>query len=227
MQNLVTVQQEKTESHINVQIGCTIVQIMGTLINPGYEKILTLFHSNKHAKIHVREIARRTGLYAHSVNRFLNQLEKKSILKSEKDGNLKKYSLRLTKETFLLLAYLDLQQFEKLPGIRKHAILYFLKELKEKPIIAFLFGSTAKNIFRSDSDIDILLIVNKPIDTEKAKNYADAQTGIKVNSIQITYHEFIQELKLKQEYVIQAAIETGYPLTNHIEYYEAILNESA
>ena len=37
--------------------------------------------------------------------------------------------------------------------------------------------------------------------------------------------EFLDELKLKNDRVVQSALNTGYPLTNHIMYYEAYYNE--
>ena len=66
---------------------------MITILKTGYSKILELFYKDKTAKLHLREIARRAKLHGPSVTRFLNALEKEHVLKSEKDGNLKKYSL--------------------------------------------------------------------------------------------------------------------------------------
>ena len=48
---------------------------MKTILKEGYEKILRLFYSQKDARIHLREIARRTKLNENSVFRFLKQLE--------------------------------------------------------------------------------------------------------------------------------------------------------
>ncbi|MBI5393470.1 hypothetical protein HZA96_06380 [Candidatus Woesearchaeota archaeon] len=55
--------------------------------------------------------------------------------------------------------------------------------------------------------------------------YAEAQTSIKISEFQLTYAEFTKERKLKQDNVIQAGIETGYPIYNQIFYYEVISNE--
>lgn len=196
---------------------------METLLKSGYEKIFRLFHENKLQKLHLREIARRTKLNGNSATRFLKKLENEKLLKSEKDGNLKKYSPLRNKKVFLLLSFFDVEKFEKLPFLRKNAINYFLDRLEEKPIIAILFGSTAKQLHQKNSDVDLFLIVNKRIETKEAENYVDAQTGIKISSFQIKYSDFLNELKMKKDNVLQSAINTGYPVLNPIKYYEEIL----
>lgn len=198
---------------------------METILKEGYEKILTLFYNDKSAKIHLREIARRTKLNENSTSRFLSSLEQNKLLFSKKDGNLKKYELKHNDLIYSIFTHFDLIRLNNLPSIRKNAILYFLQELKEKPIIAFLFGSTAKNTFSERSDVDLLLLVNKKIKTKEAENYADAQTAIRISCLQIPLKEFQQELKLKEDKVIQSALNTGYPLTNHIEFYRGVYNE--
>ena len=197
---------------------------MVTMINTGHSKILRLFYEDKKSSFHLREIARKTKLYPNSVTRFLNQLEKEDILTSQKDGNLKNYKIKKSEKLSNIFASFDIERLNKLPLARRRAINYFLDKLKEKPIIALLFGSTAKETFRKDSDIDLLLIVNRKIDVDTAKDYVDAQLGIKVNCFQITYEEFKKEIKLKEDKVIQSALNTGYPIFNQMLFYEVYLN---
>lgn len=198
---------------------------MITILNKGYEKILQLFYSNKSTKIHLREIARRTKLNENSVFRFLKDLEEGKYLVSTKDGNLKKYELLKNDKNYAILAYFDIMRLNNLSSLRRRAVLYFLEHLDEKPIVAFLFGSTAKNTYKEQSDIDLLLIVNRKIATKESESYVDAQTTMRISCAQITVKEFIKESKLKEDHVIQAAINTGYPVTNHIEYYRMLYYE--
>ena len=93
---------------------------------------------------------------------------------------------------------LDLEKFNKLPSIRRNAAKYFLDALPEKQVVALLFGSTAKGIYTKDSDMDMLLIVNRRIKTEEAEKQAEAQTAVKISPVQITYSNFARELKLKR-----------------------------
>jgi len=192
---------------------------MQQITNKGYWKILELFYKEKNKKIHLRDIARKTKMNENSASRFLKFLEKNGILKSEKDGNLKKYFIRKNNTVYSIFTLFDIEKFNKLPILRRHAIEFFLKHLEEKPVILLLFGSTAKETFANKSDIDVLLIVNKRIKTEKAQRYVEAQTGIRISCFQIDYTSFLKELKTQEDKVIGSAIETGYPLTNHIKFY--------
>lgn len=188
-------------------------------------KILKIFYENKTQKFHLREIARRAKLHEPSATKFLKELEKDSILKSEKDGNQKKYHLIFNFRTFGMFQIFDLERLNELPNIRKNAIKYFMKELKDKPISMLLFGSTAKKTFNADSDIDILLITNSKTDTKDAEKNTEALTGIKVSVFQIDLDSFSREIKLKEDPVIQSAISTGYPIHNNIYYYEVTSSE--
>jgi len=198
---------------------------MKTVLKEGYERIIRIFYSNKNIKMHLREIARKAKMNENSAFRFLKQLENEKILIPRKDGNLKKYEIVKNDITYYMLTYFDITNLNSLPSIRRNAIAYFMQGLDEKPIFAVLFGSTAKNTFSEDSDIDLLLIVNKRINTEKAEDYADSLTAIKIKCLQIKFNEFEKELKLKEDKVVQSALNTGYPITNHIEYYRMIYNE--
>ena len=198
---------------------------METLLKEGCWKILALFYNEKSAKIHLRGIAKKLNLNENSASIFLKRLEKEKLLVSKRQGNLKMYGIAKNDITYSIFAHFDVLKLNKLPSIRKNAIFYFLHALKEKPVIAILFGSTSKETYRENSDVDLLLVVNKKINTREAEKYADSQTAISVRPIQIGLSEFLDELKLKNDKVIQSAINTGYPVTNHMEYYRAVYHE--
>ncbi|MFT4311475.1 MAG: nucleotidyltransferase domain-containing protein [Candidatus Woesearchaeota archaeon] len=196
---------------------------MLTILRSGYGKVLKLFYENKLINLHLREIARRTNLHEPSVFRILKTLEKSNMLRVEKQGNIKKYYATKNKKTYLLYQAFDIEKYEELEKNRKKAIQVFLDALEEKPIFTILFGSTAKNNYKEESDIDILLVTNKKILLENALIETNSLTAKKISVFQITLKEFEKELKLKEDKLIQSAIKTGYPLTSHIEYYERTL----
>ncbi len=198
---------------------------MVTVLKPGLNKILYIFYKRRNEKIHLRELARETKMYGQGISRYLNELEKNKILKSEKVGNLKQYSLLHNQHVYAILTMFDVEKTQKLPLLRKNAINTYIKALPHPPIFAVVFGSTAKENFREDSDIDILIITHAKIDASKAEKEADALNAMKISTFQMTFDGFKKELKLKEDKVVQSALESGYPVLNHIYYYEVLQNE--
>jgi len=211
----------KNETYINVHLFTTIVHKMTTILNQGIYKVIKIFYKNQYKKIHLRELCRQTNMYGQSITRYLDELEKQRILKSEKEGNLKKYSLINNQEVYAILTMLDIEKLQKLPLLRKQAIQTYIKTLPKPPIFAIVFGSTAKETYKEESDVDILIVTQTKIDPRKAEKEADALNATKISTFQITYEDFLKEIKLKEDKVIQSALETGYPIINHIQYYEA------
>src|SRR3989344_5653369 len=169
---------------------------MTTIIKPGIERILKIFY-----------------------------IIDKINLKSKKEGNLKIYSWDKNNKVYSIKTLFDLERLEKLPFQRKEAIKGYIKMLPEKPVFVILFGSTAKNNFSKDSDIDILIVTNNKFSSKEAEKEVDTIYGIKMSTFQISYKEFIKELKLKEDKVVQSAILTGYPIFNNNYYYEVLDNE--
>jgi len=69
------------------------------------------------------------------------------------------------------------------------------------------------------------LVTNKKINVEYAEKETNALTAIKTSTFQILYKRFLTDLRMKEDKVVQSAINSGYPLVNHIQYYEALYNE--
>jgi predicted nucleotidyltransferase len=155
------------------------------------------------------------------VFRYLNELVKSHVLLEKKEGNLRKFEINKFEIPNIFPIY-DQEKFESLPLLRKNAINFYLKKSDKKPVFLILFGSTAKGTFKKDSDLDILEVVNEKFDEVKAKKFAEAQTGIKVQVFQLLLDDFIDELKLKNDKVVQSAIETGFPIFNNKFYYEVV-----
>jgi|GEM_PF-558646 predicted nucleotidyltransferase len=211
-------------NYLNVVTFTTIVVKMKTLINKVYWKIVEIFYLNKNKPVHLREISRKIKLDQSALTRHLNKLTNNKILECKKEGNMKKFCIS-PKNIHNIFPIYDKDKLESLPMLRKNAIELYIDKLEDKPVFILLFGSTAKKTFTDESDIDIIIICNKKIDTKKAKEYAEAQTGITISEFQIKYTEFKKEIKLKEDNVIQAGIETGFPVYNNQEYYKEFYNE--
>ncbi|MBU2639069.1 MAG: nucleotidyltransferase domain-containing protein, partial [Nanoarchaeota archaeon] len=139
-------------------------------------------------------------------------------------ANLKKFNVNKSQipEIFPLF---DNERIKNLPLLRKNSLKIYIDSLETKPIFIVLFGSTAKGGLRHDSDIDILEVFNAKTNTSSSAKYAESQTAIRIQAVQMTFKAFIEELKLKKEPVVQSAVETGFPVFNQKYYYEAVWNE--
>jgi len=196
---------------------------METIIKKPIYNILELFYENRNQPLHLRDIARKVNLNESSVSRHLNFLVKKEILKQKVDGNLKKFYLSTNQISNIFPIYDD-EKINSLPLLRKKTIKEYIQSLVKKPIFMIVFGSTAKGTFRSNSDLDILEVYPSKTDNKEIQKYIESQTGIKINSFQLTEKQFKIELITKQDKTIQSAINTSFPVFNQKYYWTLIYN---
>ena len=136
-------------------------------INQTTQKILALFTTDYHKTIHLREIARNIQTDKKAVGIHLNQLENHNILQSIQKGRNKEYHLNLDNPVtkhYLILAetYTTITYLEKNYIIKK-----LTSEIADKiDGTIILFGSYAKEEATDESDIDLLIITEKNINTE-------------------------------------------------------------
>ncbi len=190
--------------------------------------LLKYFH--EHRKGHVRQVKKAVKLSEHTLLKYLQSLEKRKILSSWKEGNLKIYEVNLESALVkVFFSYFDLERLETLEYKRGKAAKMFVEEVKNLkiPYFILLFGSTAKGNYTAKSDVDIIVVydvANKSIAEKinEIKKNIFAETGLKVNSIIMTLDEFLKEKENKQNYALQDAITSGYPVFGNQLYYEVI-----
>ncbi len=122
-------------------------------------KLLDVFLSLSDARFYIRELERKIKEEAKNVSRELKNLEALGLLISEKQGNLKYYSVN---ENFFLYPELKAIIFKTtgVQGILKEA----LKKLKGIET-AFIYGTYATGKESESSDVDIM-VIGKPDLTE-------------------------------------------------------------
>lgn len=190
----------------------------------GIWNILELFYKNKNRPLHLREISRQIKLGEGPVTRHLNYLLKTNVLRFKREANLKQFFInqKLVQRIFPLY---DMERFDAVPLLRKNAVKYYISELTKKPVFIIIFGSTAKGTVKEESDVDLLVVFNEKTDDNGAVKFAESQTGMQLSAIQMSLDKFKRELKLKEEPVIQSALETGFPVYNQQYFYEVIHDE--
>src|SRR3989344_224933 len=169
---------------------------MQTIIKPWIWKILKIFYSNRNKPVHLREIARLSGMNESTASLHLNNLVKDGILKHASEGNLKKFYVSKSHipEIFPLF---DQERLEKLPLLRKNAVKLYIKSLENTPVLLIIFGSTAKGTFKDESDLDLFEVFSKKNGAE-AKKLLRAQKGGGLKVLRMSEKDFLNELILKR-----------------------------
>ncbi len=146
-------------------------------------KLLDVFLSSPNARFYIRELERKIKEEAKNVSRELKNLEALGLLISEKQGNLKYYSIN---EKFLLYPELKAIIFKTtgVQGLLKDA-LERLKGIEA----AFIYGTYATGKESERSDVDIM-VIGKPDLTELNEMISDLEE--KLNR-EINYMCFDQE----------------------------------
>ncbi len=196
---------------------------MQTIIKPGMWKILKIFYSNKNKPVHLRQIARLSGMNESTASLHLKNLVKDGVMKHISEGNLKKFYVSKSHlpEIFPLF---DQERLEKLPLLRKNAIKLYIKSLENTPVLLIVFGSTAKGTFKDDSDLDLFEVFSIKKDA-KAKKLVEAQTGVHLQAFRMSEKDFLNELATKKDKVLQSALNTGFPVFNQKYFYDVVYHE--
>jgi predicted nucleotidyltransferase len=197
-----------------------------SLFGKGKEKILEAFYRTCGKELYFSEILRETKLTPNTTLKHLKNLAQLNfIIINKKIGNTF-YKLNSKNiQIYSLLAYFDYKRFNQLPYERKRAILEFLGKIRVRPLIALIFGSTAKGTFTKESDVDILLIYNKKeIEDTKLKADINAVTGVKIQTFIFDFDYFKEQISKKEDSVLIHAIKTGFTFFGHDNFYEAVLD---
>jgi predicted nucleotidyltransferase len=158
-------------------------------------KLLTLFLMNPGIALYVREIARKTGENINAVRRELANLEGIGLLKSERRGNSKYYSVNQKMPIYGELASIIL----KTEGVA-NLLQDTLVELGAET--AFIYGSFATGNAGADSDID-LFIVGGLNEEELIQAIRDIEKELsrEINYALFTAHEFEKRVRSKDPFV--------------------------
>jgi len=198
-----------------------------SIFGKGKEKILECFYRNRQKELYFSEILRETKLTQNTTLKHLKNLQQNSlIITTKKIGNTFYRINPNNIQIYSIFSYFDYKRFNEIPSERKRAISEFLDKIKVKPLIALIFGSTAKGTFNKESDIDILLIFNKKeANDSKLKQDIEATTGVKIQTFIIDFDYFKEQILKEEDKVITHAIKTGFVMSGHDKFYKRVLND--
>ncbi len=159
--------------------------------------ILKLFIFNPKKEYYVREIERLIKTAFDPVRRELIQLESIGLLKSRISGKQKYYSLNTEHMLFPEFKSMIL----KTVGIGD-IIANAIKD-KDDIIIAFIYGSYAKNTESEDSDIDLFVIGDiSSKDLQGAVSNIESQTKREINHTVYSAKELKKKYKAKNHFIL-------------------------
>ena len=197
------------------------------IFGKGKEKILECFYKNRNKEIYFSEILRQTGLTPNTTLKHLKNLQETGLILSIKKIGNTFYKINSNNpQIYSIFSFFDYKKLNALPSERKRAIVKFLKEIKIKPLICLIFGSTSKGTFSKKSDIDILLVYDKKeVQNKKLKEDIEAITGVKLQTFVIDLDYFKEQVLRQKDKVISHAIKTGFIITGFNYFYQEVLNE--
>ena len=117
--------------------------------------ILNYFLENPNKELHLREIAKKLEISSSTAKIGLDNLLKKELIKERKIANLRIFRCNLDNSIVR-----ELKIVKNLDWLRKTKVVERIKKTM-KPVSIVLFGSFAKGINDSKSDLDILVITDK------------------------------------------------------------------
>ena len=150
----------------------------------GRAEILKNLFTSEHKILHLRQLARLSGLSAPVLLRELNQLLTLKLVVAQRDGNRVNYSANVNSPLFSVLCELVLKT-EGAAGILKEAFS------DSSASLVFIFGSYAKGTADADSDIDLFVIGDCGLRSVTRHIHAIAEKiGQEVNPYVITQNDF-------------------------------------
>lgn len=160
-------------------------------------RILGLLLLHPEQTLHVRELARRTGVAAGTIARELTRLAEVGVLKRDVRGNQVAYSADVTCPIHLDLANL----LRKTAGLAD-VVADTLAPLSEKISVALIFGSQASGRANPGSDVDLLVIGDASFkDVVRAVHPAQSLLGREINPKVFTSREWADKRKAKDAFV--------------------------
>ena len=160
------------------------------------QNILNYFFLNPHESLYVNELSRKLALDKRNLVKKLKELEEEGILKSERRGNLKLYSINRKYNLYNEYKKIISKTVGLENGLRK--ILGEIKGVKK----AYIYGSYAKDNMDTHSDIDLLVIGSHDImQLQKAISRLQKETDREINVTNINSGEFEKKLKNKDPFL--------------------------
>lgn len=170
------------------------------LFSNAQQKLLGLLFVRVNEAFHLNEIMRLTGLGSASAQRELRRLHDAGLILSERIGNVRRF--RPNKES---LVYAELsglvQKTFGLIGVLHSA----LKPLSKHPMVAFVYGASAKGPDTGQGDVDLMLVCDETNYGDLLSRLGPAEKALKrkINPNLYTVADYKRRLREQQPFLVQ------------------------
>lgn len=162
------------------------------------KKLLNYFFMNPHESLYVNEMSQKLHLDKRNLVKKIKELEEEGILKSQRRGNLKLYSIDQDYPLYNEYRKIVMKTLGFEENIKR--ILEETKGIKE----AYIYGSYAKNKMDVHSDIDLLVIGNHSIvPLQRGLNKIQKEINREINVINMDEQEFKKRIKGRDAFIIE------------------------
>lgn len=186
-------------------------------ITENHLNVLSLFTKSFNKEYYIREVQKILKISPRTAQLILNDLEKKSILKSNLRGKIRNYVLNkniLTKKYLIMSEeHKELVFLEKNPLIKE-----FISKIQNHVNgIMLIFGSYVKGTEKKSSDLDIFTIGKYNL--EKIDEIKDIY-GLEINIKNYSKTEFMKNIK--DDYLIKEILEDHIIIMGKEAFFEII-----
>ncbi|MFH1899036.1 MAG: nucleotidyltransferase domain-containing protein [Patescibacteria group bacterium] len=169
------------------------------MLSEGEKGVYLALYTKKEGS-HIREICRLAKLSLPAVTKHINKGESTGTISCERKGRLKICKLNFSNPKLIsILQAIELTRFQRLPYNIQDSFRSFVSDLKERPLIALIFGSFAKNTYTKKSDLDVLLVFQR-IDNKLTSSVEDSSIKIKdrtmvnIQPVSLDYNDFEKQI---------------------------------
>ena len=170
--------------------------VLETLLgSKGKVALLTTLLDGSQRSVHIRELARNSGMSAPSLMREAKSLVKIGFLQENRDGNRLDYLANVDSPLYAPLSEL----IEKTAGPENALKESFADSDND---VVFIYGSRAKGNERADSDYDLFVIGREGLRKVSARvGEIAARVGVEVNPYVIAPDEFRRRISVGDHFL--------------------------
>ncbi len=184
------------------------------------DKVYSAYFELKQSRLYYNQLKEYTKLSHSSMQNILERLTKEKILKFVKTKSNTFYEINNKKQFALRFSEIAIRKFNNLNIGVKNPLRNFVKEMPKTIFTIVLFGSASIKKEQKNSDIDLLIVTDKKINSDKIKNKINALSNYPLSIFQCKINQFIKS----DDHVIIQARKKGFPIYKEQNFYEVILN---